>query len=120
MNLDFPTIAVVLPLVAMLIYAYWLTYRERALDRQRCLREIESAGGFEQWKAAGPAYNRSMAQVVINPFWAPWFFMAEGALFVLIFDGMLDRSWGQHADGLPFLAFMLGVIWWNRYRSRHQ
>jgi hypothetical protein len=46
-GLDFPTIAVVLPLVALVIYGYWLTYRQRALDRQRCLREIKSSGGFE-------------------------------------------------------------------------
>jgi hypothetical protein len=50
MTLDFPTISVILPLVAMVILIFRWKYRERTLDRQRCLREIESAGGFEQWK----------------------------------------------------------------------
>jgi hypothetical protein len=49
-GLDFSTIAVVLPLVVLVIFGYWLTNREKTLDRQRCLREIESVGGFDEWK----------------------------------------------------------------------
>jgi hypothetical protein len=49
-GLDFPTISVVLPLVGIVICVFWWKHRDKALDRQRCLREIESAGGFNEWK----------------------------------------------------------------------
>jgi hypothetical protein len=58
-----------------------------------------------------------MTQVTM-PTWAPWFFMAEGALVVLTFDGMLDYSWGHGAHNLAALTFMIGVLWWSRYRRQ--
>ena len=60
-----------------------------------------------------------MEKVIVQPYWAPWFFAVEGALTVLTFDGVLDRSWGQGAHSLAFLTFMIGVIWWGWYRRRH-
>jgi hypothetical protein len=50
MTLDFPTISVILPLVGIVICVFWWKHKERTLDRRQCLGEIESAGGFDEWK----------------------------------------------------------------------
>jgi hypothetical protein len=46
-------LAVFLPLIVVLVMVYRMSTRIRRLQtiqREACLREIESAGGFEAWK----------------------------------------------------------------------
>jgi hypothetical protein len=51
MTLDLPTILILLLLVGINMCVYWWwKHREKTLRRQRCLREIESAGGLDEWK----------------------------------------------------------------------
>ena len=58
-----------------------------------------------------------MTQITV-PRWAPLFWGVEGALSVLVFDGVLNRALGHGASALALVPFMLGVIWWARYRRR--
>jgi hypothetical protein len=58
-----------------------------------------------------------MAPITV-PQWVLYFFMAEGALSVLTFDGVLDRAVGQGAHSIAGLAFLIAVVWWARYRGR--